>query len=108
MPEYTQVTAHVPDNAGWMGVVTRQPVTELKVINMVADSGFIVAHIGSYQVGLTPQTWDALFNAVFKSTPTPRLTLAEKLDAAAAVDDNGEAFAKTLNGFIGSLVGGEK
>ena len=107
MPEYTQVTAEVPDNAGWMGVVTRQPVTELKVINMVADSGFIVAHIGSYQVGLTPQTWDALFNAVFKSTPTPRLTLAEKLDAAAAVDDNGEEFGKMLNDFI-TLLGGAK
>ena len=104
MPEYTQVTAQVPDNAGWMGVVTRQPVTELKVINMVADSGFIVAHIGAYQVALTPETWDALFNAVFKSTPTPRLTLAEKLDAAAAVDDNGEAFGAALNGgFIGAL-----
>jgi hypothetical protein len=44
-----------------------------------------------------------LFNAVFKSTPTPRLTLAEKLDAAAAVDDNGEAFGAALNGFIGAL-----
>ncbi len=106
MPEYVQVTAEVPENAGWCGVVTRQPVTELKVINMTADSGFIVAYIGAYQVALTPKTWDVLINAVLESTgPTRNLTIAEKLDAAAAVDDNGEAFGKTLNDFITALGG---
>ena len=103
MPEYVQVTAEVPENAGWVGAVTRQTVTELKVINMVADSGFIVAYIGDYQVALTPETWDALFNAVFKSIPTRNMTIAEKLDAAAKVDDNGEAWGAALNGFIGAL-----
>lgn len=111
MPEYVKVTAEVPDNAGWCGIVARQQVTELKVINMVADNGRIAAYLGDYQVALTPEMWGVLLTAVLKSVgPTrslhiPATTIAEKLDAAAKVKDNGEAFGKTLNDFIGSLGG---
>lgn len=76
MPEYVTVTAEVPDNAGWMGVVTRHPVTELKVINRVSDTGRIVAYLGDYQIALTPQMWDALLDAVLESCgPTRTLNI---------------------------------
>ena len=76
MPEYVQVNAKVPANAGWMGVVTRHPVTELKVINRVSDTGRIVAYLGDYQIALTPQTWDALLDAVLESCgPTRTLKI---------------------------------
>ena len=76
MPEYVQVTAQVPDNAGWVGAVTRQTVTELKVINMVADTGRIAAYLGEYQIALTPQMWDVLLDAVLESCgPTRNLKI---------------------------------
>jgi hypothetical protein len=76
MPDNIQVTAKVPDNAGWMGAVTRETVTELKVINMVPENGRIVAYIGQYQVALTPQMWDVLLDAVLESCgPTRTLNI---------------------------------
>lgn len=76
MPEYVQVTAQVPANAGLVGVVARQPITELKVVNMVADTGRIVAHVGDYQIALTPQMWDVLLDAVLESCgPTRTLKI---------------------------------
>jgi hypothetical protein len=76
MPDYLQVTTEVPDNAGWVGVIARQPVTELKVLNMVADNGRIVAYVGDYQIALTPQMWDVLLDAVLESCgPTRTLKI---------------------------------
>jgi hypothetical protein len=76
MPDYLQVTAQVPDNAGWVGVIARQAVTEVKVLNMVADNGRIVAYVGDYQIGLTPQMWDVLLDAVLESCgPTRTLKI---------------------------------
>ena len=113
MSEYITVTGQIPEGErGFAG--NTSPVTEIKVINMIDDIGKLVLHLGDTTVALTPQMWDVVLNCLVdavgptRSLNLPPMTIAEKLDEAAKADDNGEAFGKTLNNFIGSLVGGEK
>lgn len=109
MSKRITVTGQIPEgqDPGWVGVTNR--VTEIRVTNMLADIGKLVLHLGDASVALTPQQWDVVLNCLVdavgptRSLKLPPTTIAEKLDAAAAVDDNGEAFGQTLNAFIGSL-----
>ena len=99
----TTVTGQIPEGEkGWVG--TTNTVTEIRVVNMIDSIGKLVLHLGDVQIALTPQMWDVVLNCLVDAVgPTRRLTIAEKLDQAAAADDNGEAFGKTLNDFIGAL-----
>ncbi len=110
MPEYLQVTGQIPEGErGFAG--NTSSVTEIRVVNMLDDIGKLVLHLGDATVALTPQMWDVVLNCLVdavgptRSLNLPPMTIAEKLDAAAAVDDNGEAFGAALNGFIGALGG---
>jgi hypothetical protein len=110
MPEHITVTGRLPEGKGraW-AEVNQQVHGDFRVINMVDDIGKIVLRLDGVVLALEPNQWGAVLQCVMNAIgPTPRLTIAEKLDEAAKVDDNGEAFGKTLNNFIGSLVGGEK
>ena len=107
MSEHIQVTGRLPEGArqsrAWVEV-SQQVEGEFRVINMVADIGKIVLRLDNVVVALEPNQWEAVLACVMNAIgPTPRLTIAEKLDAAAKVDDNGEAFGNTLNDFIGAL-----
>jgi hypothetical protein len=110
MSERITVTGQIPEEGGSPGFVSTTPiVTEIRVVNMLADIGKLVLHLGHSSIALTPQQWDVVLNCLVdavgptRSLNLPPMTIAEKLDAAAAVDDNGEAFGAALNGFIGAL-----
>ena len=107
MSEHIQVTGRLPESTRhsrpWVEV-SQQVEGEFKVINMVADIGKIVLRLDGVTVALEPNQWEAVLACVMNAIgPTRGLTIAEKLDAAAKVDDNGEAFGNTLNDFIGAL-----
>ena len=108
MSEHITVTGQIPEGErGFAG--NTSPVTEIKVINMIDDIGKLVLHLGDTTVALTPQMWDVVLNCLVdavgptRSLNLPPQTIAEKLDEAAAADDNGEAFGAALNGFIDAL-----
>lgn len=111
MSERITVTGQIPEESGSPGWVSTTPiVTEIRVVNMLDNIGKLVLHLGnSSSIALTPQQWDVVLNCLVdavgptRSLNLPPQTIAEKLDAAAAVDDNGEAFGAALNGFIGAL-----
>ena len=124
MSEHIQVTGRLPEGArqsrAWVEV-SQQVEGEFKVINMVDDIGKIVLRLDNVVVALEPNQWEAVLACVMsaigptrglKKVPvvtksgandTAEVTIAEKLDAAAKVDDNGEAFGTALNDFIGAL-----
>lgn len=106
--EYTRVTSQAPPNAGWISLHFGD-ITNVEVTNRTSDLGRIIARFdtdngNSVSLGFSPEMFDVLLQAVVAAVgATPRLSIADKLDAAAAVDDNGEAFGKTLNDFITAL-----
>ena len=109
MSEHIQVTGRLPEGArqsrAWVEV-SQQVEGEFRVINMVADIGKIVLRLDNVVVALEPNQWEAVLACVMNAIGPTRglnMTIAEKLDAAAKVDDNGEAFGNTLNDFIGAL-----
>ena len=101
MPNHITVTGQIPDDhTAFCGVNT--PVTEIRVVNMLDTIGKLVLYLGDTSIALTPQMWDVVLNCLVDAVgPTRRLTIAEKLDAAA--DDNGQEFGRVLSDFIGSL-----
>jgi hypothetical protein len=105
MPEHITVTGRLPEGKSRAWVEVNQQVQgDFRVINMLNDIGKIVLRIDNIVLALEPNQWDAVLQCVMNAiAPTRSLTIAEKLDEAAAVDDNGEAFGKTLNDFIGAL-----
>lgn len=124
MSEHIKVTGRLPEGArqsrAWVEV-SQQVEGEFDVINMVDDIGKIVLSLNNIKLALEPNQWEAVLACVMNAIGPTRglkkvpvvtesgandvaeVTIAEKLDAAAKVDDNGEAFGKTLNDFIGSL-----
>lgn len=109
MSKRVTVTGQIPEgqDPGWVGVTNR--VTEIRVTNMLADIGKLVLHLGDASVALTPQQWDVVLNCLVdavgptRSLKLPPQTIAEKLDAAAKVDDKGEAFGNEINALFTSL-----
>jgi hypothetical protein len=112
MPEFTRASAQAPADAGYI-TMHFGDITEIEAVNR-DDLGRIIIQFststGNYvSLAFSPKMNDKLLQLSLACVgPTPSLkmppkTTAEKLDAAAAVDDNGEAFGAALNGFIGAL-----
>ena len=112
MSEHTKATAQAPADAGYI-TMHFGDITEVEAVNR-DDLGRIIVRFSTSKgncvsFAFIPEMVDTLLQLVLACVgPTlavkvAPMTIAEKLDAAAAVDDNGEAFGAAINGFIGAL-----